>query len=34
MFLQEPAERPHGIEAFFRDASGNWCSLTQPKWLG
>jgi catechol 2,3-dioxygenase-like lactoylglutathione lyase family enzyme len=30
-FLQEPAERPYGIEAVFRDDSGNWFSLTQPK---
>lgn len=28
-FLQEPAERPYGIEAVFRDDSGNWFSLTQ-----
>ena len=33
-FLQDPAERPYGIEALFRDDSGNWFSLTQPKWLG
>ena len=33
-FLQEPAERPYGIEALFRDDSGNWFSLTQPKWFG
>ena len=26
--------RPYGIEALFRDDSGNWFSLTQPKWLG
>ena len=32
--LQEPAERPYGIEALFRDDSGNWFSLTQAKWLG
>jgi catechol 2,3-dioxygenase-like lactoylglutathione lyase family enzyme len=31
-FLQEPAERPYGIEALFRDDSGNWFSLTQSKW--
>lgn len=31
-FLQEPAERPYGIEALLRDDSGNWFSLTQPKW--
>ena len=30
-FLSEPAERPYGIEAVFRDDSGNWFSLTQPK---
>ena len=28
-FLQEPAERPYGVEAVFRDNSGNWFSLTQ-----
>jgi catechol 2,3-dioxygenase-like lactoylglutathione lyase family enzyme len=28
-FLQEPAERPYGIEAIFRDPSGNWYSLVQ-----
>ena len=28
-FLQEPAERPYGIEALFRDDSGNWFSLTE-----
>jgi catechol 2,3-dioxygenase-like lactoylglutathione lyase family enzyme len=33
-FLQEPADRPYGIEALFRDDSGNWFSLTQPKSLG
>jgi hypothetical protein len=27
--LQNPAERPYGIEAVFRDNSGNWFSLTQ-----
>lgn len=30
VFLQEPAERPYGIEAVFRDDSGNWWSLNQP----
>lgn len=29
-FIQEPADRPYGIEAVFRDNSGNWFSLTQP----
>lgn len=28
-FLQEPRERPYGIEAIFRDDSGNWFSFTQ-----
>ena len=28
-FVQEPAERPYGVEALFRDDSGNWFSLTQ-----
>ncbi|MEJ3654798.1 VOC family protein [Actinomycetes bacterium KLBMP 9759] len=27
-FIQEPAERPYGTEALFRDDSGNWFSLT------
>lgn len=29
VFTQEPAERPYGIEALFRDDSGNWFSLVQ-----
>jgi catechol 2,3-dioxygenase-like lactoylglutathione lyase family enzyme len=33
-FLQEPAERPYGVEALFRDDSGNWFSLTESKWAG
>jgi catechol 2,3-dioxygenase-like lactoylglutathione lyase family enzyme len=28
-FTQEPASRPYGLEAIFRDDSGNWFSLTQ-----
>jgi catechol 2,3-dioxygenase-like lactoylglutathione lyase family enzyme len=28
-FLQEPTERFYGIEATFRDNSGNWFSMTQ-----
>ena len=28
-FLSEPEERPYGIEATFKDDSGNWFSLTQ-----
>ncbi len=31
-FLQEPADRPYGVEALLRDDSGNWFSLTQSKW--
>ncbi|HEV7625014.1 MAG TPA: VOC family protein [Streptomyces sp.] len=30
-FLQEPQERPYGIEAIFRDPTGNWYSLTQQR---
>jgi catechol 2,3-dioxygenase-like lactoylglutathione lyase family enzyme len=33
-FIQEPADRPYGVEALFRDDSGNWFSLTQSKWQG
>jgi catechol 2,3-dioxygenase-like lactoylglutathione lyase family enzyme len=29
-FFSEPAERPYGVEAVFKDNSGNWFSLTQP----
>ena len=28
-FVSEPAERPYGIEAVFKDNTGNWFSLTQ-----
>lgn len=28
-FTQEPVERPYGVEAIFRDDSGNWFSLSQ-----
>lgn len=28
-FLQEPAERPYGVEAVFRDPFGNWYSLNE-----
>lgn len=28
-FLQEPQERPYGVEAVFRDNSGNWFSLNE-----
>ena len=30
-FLQEPADRPYGVEAVFRDNSGNWLVLVEPK---
>jgi predicted enzyme related to lactoylglutathione lyase len=30
-FLSSPGERPYGIEAIFKDNSGNWFSLTQHK---
>jgi catechol 2,3-dioxygenase-like lactoylglutathione lyase family enzyme len=30
-FLQEPAERPYGVEAVMRDVSGNWLSLVEPR---
>jgi catechol 2,3-dioxygenase-like lactoylglutathione lyase family enzyme len=29
VFIQEPAERPYGVEALLRDDSGNWFSLVQ-----
>lgn len=28
-FLQEPQDRPYGVEAVFRDNSGNWYSLNE-----
>jgi len=28
-FLSAPTERPYGIEAVFKDNSGNWFSMTQ-----
>jgi len=30
-FLQEPADRPYGVEAIIRDNSGNWLVLVEPK---
>ena len=30
-FIQEPADRPYGIEAVLRDPSGNWLVLVEPK---
>ncbi|GAA4782374.1 VOC family protein [Actinomycetospora chlora] len=29
-FVQEPAERPYGVEAVFRDSSGNWLVMVEP----
>jgi len=30
-FVQEPSDRPYGIEAIMRDVSGNWLVLVEPK---
>lgn len=30
-FLQEPAERPYGVEAVMRDDTGNWLVLVEPR---
>jgi catechol 2,3-dioxygenase-like lactoylglutathione lyase family enzyme len=30
-FLQEPSERPYGVEAVLRDNSGNWLVLVERK---
>jgi catechol 2,3-dioxygenase-like lactoylglutathione lyase family enzyme len=30
-FLQEPADRPYGVEAVMRDNSGNWLVLVEPR---
>jgi catechol 2,3-dioxygenase-like lactoylglutathione lyase family enzyme len=30
-FVQEPAERPYGIEAIMRDMSGNWLVLVESR---
>jgi catechol 2,3-dioxygenase-like lactoylglutathione lyase family enzyme len=30
-FVQEPAERPYGVEALMRDSSGNWLVLVEPR---
>ncbi len=30
-FVQEPADRPYGVEAVLRDNSGNWLVLVEPK---
>ena len=31
VFLQEPEERPYGVEALMRDNSGNWLVLVEPR---
>ena len=31
VFLQEPAERPYGVEALCRDNSGNWMVLIEQR---
>ncbi len=28
-FIQDPSERPYGVEAVMRDVSGNWCVLVE-----
>lgn len=30
-FVQEPQERPYGVEALMRDNSGNWMVLVEPR---
>ncbi len=30
-FLNEPADRPYGVEAVMRDNSGNWWVLIEPR---
>ena len=30
-FVQEPADRPYGVEAIMRDNSGNWLVLVEQK---
>jgi catechol 2,3-dioxygenase-like lactoylglutathione lyase family enzyme len=30
-FIQEPADRPYGVEAVLRDNSGNWLVLVEAK---
>ena len=31
VFVQEPSDRPYGVEAVMRDNSGNWLVLVEPK---
>ncbi len=30
-FVQEPADRPYGVEAILRDSSGNWLVLVEQR---
>ncbi|MET0908339.1 MAG: VOC family protein [Ilumatobacteraceae bacterium] len=30
-FIQEPQDRPYGVEALMRDNSGNWIVLVEPR---
>ena len=30
-FLQEPSDRPYGVEAVMRDNTGNWVVLVEPR---
>ncbi|HCT81128.1 MAG TPA: glyoxalase [Micromonosporaceae bacterium] len=30
-FIQEPSDRPYGVEAVMRDIAGNWLVLVEPK---
>jgi catechol 2,3-dioxygenase-like lactoylglutathione lyase family enzyme len=30
-FVQEPADRPYGVEAVMRDNTGNWLVLVEPR---
>lgn len=30
-FLQEPSDRPYGVEAVMRDITGNWLVLVEPR---
>ena len=30
-FVQEPEDRPYGVEAVMRDVSGNWIVLVEPR---
>lgn len=30
-FVQEPSDRPYGVEAVLRDNSGNWWVLVEPR---